>query len=76
MHTGNKKGTLGGPDIFRWGGVFHVKGWAPNSSVFPSRPLENKLFGGISRDFEWGSARKVEKKCLCSSFGPYTHTHT
>ena len=30
-------------------GVFHVKGWGPKSSVCPSKPRENKLFGGISR---------------------------
>ena len=32
-------------------GVFHVNGVGPKSSVWPSKPRESKLFGGISRDF-------------------------
>ena len=32
------KPKLLGPDILRWGGGFHVKGWGPKSSVCPSEP--------------------------------------
>ena len=28
-----------------------MKGWGPKSSACPSKLRENKLFGGISRDF-------------------------
>ena len=37
------KPKLFGPVIFGWGGVFHVKGWGPKSSVCPSKPRETKL---------------------------------
>ena len=42
-------------------GAFHVEGWVPKSSVCLSKFRENKLFGGISRDFGWDipKARKV-----------------
>ena len=41
------KPKLLGLDIYRWGGVFHVNGWGPNSSACPSKHRETKLSRGI-----------------------------
>ena len=54
-------------------GVFHVKGWEPNSAVCPSKPRENKDFGGISWDFGWdivGVPEKFEEIRFCSIIRP------
>ena len=63
-----------GPDIFRRVGIFHVKGWGPKSSVYPSKPRKTKrfvgcpgIFGGMSR----GRPKSLRKKSLCSIFAPY-----
>ena len=54
LRSGKKKEPkpkLFGPDILGWGGVFHVKGRGPKSSVCPLKPGKPNFFGGISRDF-------------------------
>ena len=38
-----------------------MKGWAPKSSVCPSKPRESNFFGGISRDIP-EAPEKFEKK--------------
>ena len=57
--------------IFSGGvGVFHVKGWGPKSSVWPSKPGRSNFLGGISRDFA-GISRKRPKslrKKVCVQF--------
>ena len=37
-----------------------MKGWGPKSSVCPPKPMETKLFSGISRTFA-GISRAPEK---------------
>ena len=50
-----------------------MKGWGPKSSVCPSKPRENKPFGGISRDFAGNSLDIppkgfIEKQKVCVQF--------
>ena len=58
------KPKLFGLDIFSWGGGLPREG-VPKTSECPSKPRENKLLGGLSRDF-WrdipGAPEKFEKK--------------
>ena len=52
------------------GGVFHVNGWGPKSSIRPSKPGKSNFLGGISRDFA-GISRKYPKslrKNVCVQF--------
>ena len=57
-------------------GVFHIKGWGPKSSECPSKPREDTLFAGISRDF--GGISRVcpkslkQKRSQCSTW-PLQH---
>ena len=47
-----------------------MKGWGPKSSVCPSKPMETKLFGGMSRDLA-GISRvcpKSLRKKVCVQF--------
>ena len=53
-----------GPDIFRWWGFFHMKGWGPKSLVCPSKPRETELLGATSRFFA-GMSRGCP---ICLSF--------
>ena len=54
-------------------GFFRVKGWGSKNSVCPSKPAENKLFGGVSQNFAGisrGCPNSLSAQNLCSSFGP------
>ena len=59
------KSKLLSPDIFRRGGVFHVKGWGPKSSVCLLKPGKSNFFWrdvpGFCRDIP-GAPEKFEKK--------------
>ena len=66
------KPKLLGLDIFRSGGVSHVKGWGLKSSVCPSKPRE-KLWAGYSRDF-CGRPKSLRKEIVSAgafSGGPF-----
>ena len=57
--------------------IFHVKGWVPKSSVCSSKPRENKLFGGISRDFagiSQGHPKSLRKKVCVQFLAPIEWT--
>ena len=48
-----------------------MKGWRPKRSVCPSKPMETKFFGGISRDFRQdvsGVPEKFERINVCVQF--------
>ena len=47
------KPKLLGPDIFRWGGGFYVKGWGPKKFDMSLETRETKLFGRDIPGFCW-----------------------
>ena len=71
LRSGTKKEPkpkLLSPDIFWWGGVFHVKGWVPKSSACPSK----RGIPGFCREIPEAPEKFEKKKRLGSIFGPYT----
>ena len=61
------------PDIPSGGGVFHMNGWGPKSSVCPSKPGKIKLFWRDIPGFCWdipAAPEKFEKKKFVFNFWP------
>ena len=71
QERGAQTQTFGSGYLLVGWGTSEQRGWRPNSLVCPSKRRENKLFGGISRDFCWDIPGVPEEFEKCSIFGPY-----